>query len=154
MFIVYDQIKERPPMYACKPEKLTIPVLIAVLGSPFLMPMTGDPGYTARIILNLMHIPAFAVIAVLFLQFYRDYIRSSPYWLIYSISILVIFGVATELVQAFIPGRWASAQDVLLNLVGISFGTSLFLMLNKFRPGLVSGIVCKSKTAAQSNAKV
>ena len=141
-------------MYSCKPDKLTTSVLIAVLGAPFLMPMTIDLGHKIRIIIDLMHIPAFAVIAVLFLQFRRYYIRSSSYWLVYSISALVFIGITTELVQAFIPGRWASNQDVLLNIVGISFGTSLFLILDKFKPNLVPGIVCKSKTAAQSNSNV
>lgn len=138
-------------MYTCKPNKLTIPLVIGMLGS-HLMPMNIDLGYKAEIIQNLMHIPTFAIITVLLLQFLRS---SWPFgWPLFSFSlfVLVLLGITTEVVQAFVPSRWASAQDVFLNIVGISFGTTLFLTLDRFKPSLDSGFVCKGKTAAQSNS--
>lgn len=55
-------------------------------------------------------------------------------WSWQKVSILLlIYGVVIELVQSFVPGRYASAWDVLADCVGIALGILSARMLGALR---------------------
>jgi glycopeptide antibiotics resistance protein len=92
---------------------------------------------------NLLHIPMFAILAVLFLQILRNYYfagwkRNS--WVLLS---SVCFGIINEAIQIVIPGRYGGLTDIVLNLIGAIVGILLYTFAEKSRPGLIRRIVCE-----------
>ncbi len=55
---------------------------------------------------------------------------------LFTLIIGVLYGISDELHQAFVPGRYADAADVLADAVGILFGSTAFYFLRKQQPGL------------------
>jgi len=53
-----------------------------------------------------------------------------------TLIIGVLYGISDELHQAFVPGRYADAADVLADAVGVLFGSTAFYFLRKQQPGL------------------
>lgn len=51
--------------------------------------------------------------------------RLSPRVLVWSIGIVVLYGVSDELHQMFVPGRTASFDDLLADTIGALAGTGL-----------------------------
>jgi VanZ family protein len=82
-----------------------------------------DPAPQDRLVLlafNLSHVPAFAVVAFCWLKSLskaRDVSRAAP-WVAFGGA--AACAVLDEWHQSFVPGRHASAGDLLLDLMGIS----------------------------------
>jgi VanZ family protein len=77
---------------------------------------------------NLAHIPAFALLAFLWIKAFNangDRLFSN----LLILSGLVLFAVSTEFLQSFVPGRTASFMDIGLDLIGILSGF-LIIRLN------------------------
>lgn len=64
------------------------------------------------------HVFAFLVLALCISLFWR---ASRPF----VAATLIVYGVAIELVQLFVPGRSASVWDVLADVIGIACGLLL-----------------------------
>ena len=86
-----------------------------------------------QIISNLAHIPAYALLAFLWLKtFDRKENRGTLSMVNVQILIgLVIFAVSDETHQSFVPGRTASYMDVGLDFLGIFGGLSTFKILRQ-----------------------
>lgn len=71
---------------------------------------------TGQIVHNLLHIPAYGVLAYLILCCFSVMVLK-----VYAISFLLSFGFGSliEFLQIFTPGRTASLMDVMLNSIGI-----------------------------------
>ncbi|PJA96745.1 MAG: hypothetical protein CO129_04885 [Ignavibacteriales bacterium CG_4_9_14_3_um_filter_34_10] len=74
------------------------------------------------------HFAAYFVLSVLFsltlfLQERNEYLKK--YFNVYSISILLFYGIFDEVHQFFIPGRFFDWLDLLSNLIGIVSGVYL-----------------------------
>lgn len=87
----------------------------------------GGTGSTAeQVVSNLLHIPAFAVLTFLWIKAFqlenigRD--SRNKRALAWLLAGLVCFGALTEFQQSFVPGRFASFMDFLLNSIGILVG--------------------------------
>lgn len=61
----------------------------------------------------------------------------NPKILVFSGMMLLLAGVGLEIVQGMIPGRQVSLEDIAANIVGITFGTVVAVLLRRgIRAGL------------------
>ena len=86
----------------------------------------GTGSATEQVVSNLLHVPAFAVLTFLWIKtFHLEHAERKPVkrkamvWLLVA---LTCFAAMTEVQQAFVPGRFASFMDFVLNLAGILAG--------------------------------
>ena len=87
---------------------------------------SGNGSVAGRIIFNSAHVPAYALITVLWLKAFKrsGHFRFSLRNLLIVFG-LVIFAFVDEIHQSFVPGRTASLKDVGLDMVGIFLGLLL-----------------------------
>ena len=104
-----------------------------LLGS--LIPMAGDSA-GPRILIdlnpgvqNLLHIPAFMGLFVLGASAFQGMRKSKRY--VFLGLAVVIYGIFLESVQVFVPGRYVSLLDVLLNSSGVILGAILVCYVRK-----------------------
>ncbi len=76
---------------------------------------------------KLNHIAAYAALALAGGIAYR---RPRPLFMM--AAGLLLLGAGLELVQALLPGRFASGYDVLANMVGIALGSAVAISTNTF----------------------
>ena len=129
-------------MNTCKPTKLISATTIGILALA-LLPLSLELSYNIQLFNNWMHIPAFAIITVVFLQLSKNFRLSGWFWFTCVVFVLLSIGIAMEAVQIVIPGRIASRADMFRNIVGVFFGIALFLVTERFKPGLVRQVVCR-----------
>ncbi|WP_432821244.1 VanZ family protein [Trichloromonas sp.] len=72
---------------------------------------------------NLLHIPLFALLQVLWLRAIVKGGLASWKNVLLCLGITLGYGLFDEIHQMFVPGRYASLLDVLLNLLGAVLGT-------------------------------
>ena len=90
----------------------------------------GVNSATEQILSNLAHIPAFAFLTLLWLKTFNangDRLFSN----LFVLSGLLLFAIATEFLQSFVPGRTASFMDFGLNLIGIILGFLILRLSSK-----------------------
>ncbi len=75
--------------------------------------------YTPKILRNLAHIPLYAGLTILLVGLIRGWGVSHRKSVVIATVIAMLYGVADEWHQSFVPGRFASLTDVLLNGVGV-----------------------------------
>lgn len=68
---------------------------------------------------NVLHIPAYGL---LFILWYGYFAKRSARAGLYSFTITTGCGILNELYQFFIPNRYPSVLDVLLNTTGVALG--------------------------------
>ena len=129
-------------MDTCKPTKLISSTTIGILALA-LLPITFDLSYNIQLFNNWMHIPAFAVITVVFLQLSKNFRLSGWLWLFCVVLSLLFIGIAIEAAQIVIPGRMVSKAEMFRNIVGIFFGIVFFFLTERLKPGLVRQVVCR-----------
>ncbi len=68
---------------------------------------------------NMLHLPAYGLLVLLWIATFkaRRYQDSRAIWL--SASLATAYGAGLELYQAYVPGRFPSWTDLILNLMGI-----------------------------------
>jgi len=90
----------------------------------------GDGSLSEQIIVNLAHIPAYAMLTFFWLKALkrRKNTGHSFISLILILVGLILFAVSDEIHQAFVPGRSSSFIDIGLDIVGIFFGLRAFKM--------------------------
>jgi len=90
-----------------------------------LMPISRDSVLAAtatrRIINNLLHVPAYGVLAWLWIVQFRTWLGESSgfRYLVAGCGAAAALGAATELAQGLVPGRKGTMGDLLLNFTGI-----------------------------------
>ena len=92
---------------------------------------------------NLLHIPVYMVLAVLFLQVLTKY---QIHGLKRSIVVLLgagLIGILSEIIQVAVPGRYGGLTDIGLNFVGTIVGILIYNHIEKANPGLLKRIVCE-----------
>jgi VanZ family protein len=112
--------------------------LIFILSS---IPAGKDRGFGALFVFsptiqNFVHIPLYAALSLSWIlpMSHRSNSQRKIIWFyFYSSRLLavlftVLFGIFDEFHQAFVPGRYCSAQDILLNVVGAIVGVIIFQM--------------------------
>jgi VanZ family protein len=81
---------------------------------------------TRRTINNLLHVPAYSMLAVFWMAALRAR-GTSGMWI--GAGAAFGFGVLMELVQNLVPGRSASAGDFVLNALGVLLGWAAVRLL-------------------------
>lgn len=113
----------------------------AVLAAASLLP-SGEGrlgGWDAAVspgVQNLLHVPAYALLAVLVSMAVRRVTLAR----LASVAVgCAAFGAALEFAQAAIPGRFGSLGDVVSNTAGACLGTACLWLWSRFEPGRASG---------------
>ena len=87
------------------------------------LPDTGATGqamaFVAPTVQNLLHIPAYGLLALLWILTLRSRGYSEHHSMWIAVLLSSAYGAVIEFVQILIPGRFASFTDFLLNLTGI-----------------------------------
>ena len=139
-------------METCRPSNMKIALVFSymlVLLASSLIPMDRDIQGLQFIIdlkptvQNLLHIPMYVVLALLFLQILQNYQIEG-----WKVNVLVFlgagfFGIINEIIQIIIPGRYGGLTDIGLNLIGAIIGILIYSIVGKIRPGLIRRIVCE-----------
>ena len=82
------------------------------------------------------HVTGYAVLAILLWRARNSGLFATPWrWESAAFSEIVsaIYAVTDELHQSFVPSRWGSGWDVLLDCVGAAFGISAIWAIGRFR---------------------
>jgi len=103
---------------------------IAALAAVFwLSSMSHVPG-TQYFWDKLLHTVGYAVLGVLALRaFHGGFARPRLEPTLYAGLVVILWGISDEIHQSFVPGRDASAWDVLADLVGFLIAVLVFAML-------------------------
>ena len=139
-------------METCRPSNIKIAFVVSytlLLLASSLIPMHRDiKGLQFLIDLkptvqNLLHIPMYVVLAILFLQILQNFQIEG-----WKGNILVFlgsgfFGIINEIIQIVVPGRYAGLTDIGLNLLGTIVGIVIYNFVGKIKPGLIRRIVCE-----------
>ncbi len=80
---------------------------------------------------NLLHIPIFGLVQYLWLRGFALKGKSGPTYVALSFILTLGYGTLDELHQYFVPGRYASFLDVLLNGCGAVLGALGFWLFRK-----------------------
>ena len=78
---------------------------------------------------NLAHIPAYGLFALLLIFNLRSSGTTRAQAVKTSMTIAFLYGVAMELIQTLVPGRFPSVMDCFLNVAGILVFTGSYLMV-------------------------
>ena len=70
---------------------------------------------------KLLHVLAYAVLAFL-CMWTLDEIESRPIRITAALAITIVTGALLQLYQVFVPGRFGTVTDVILNAIGAIFG--------------------------------
>ena len=82
------------------------------------------------------HVTGYAMLAILLLRARNAGLFVSPWrWESAAFSEIVstIYAVSDELHQSFVPSRWGSGWDVLLDSIGAAMGIGLIWVIGKLR---------------------
>lgn len=71
---------------------------------------------------NLLHIPAYALLTLLYLRYCFCFPLTTPRIILYCLAVLMPFGILNEVAQSFVIGRYGSLIDICLNITGILAG--------------------------------
>lgn len=75
---------------------------------------------------NLMHIPAYALLVILWMQVLTQQGGRNPGKIILVFSVCAGFGMVNEFAQVWVPGRYPSLTDIVTNLLGCIFGLQVY----------------------------
>ena len=91
---------------------------------------TGDvleaKNLISHIIQNLLHVPAYGLLAFLWVKAFNKRELSFRKALVFAVAITLFFSAFTELHQQFVPGRYATFGDFLLNAIGCVSGLFVY----------------------------
>lgn len=85
---------------------------------------------------NFLHIPLYGLLQWLWMRAFQKPERSGAAVIGLAALIVGVYGIFDEIHQAFVPGRYASAQDVLLNIVGMFCAALIYFFLSRPFGGL------------------
>ena len=75
---------------------------------------------------NLLHIPAYTLLSILFLQIFQNYKIDG-----WRRNVLVLLGagligILSEIIQIAVPGRYGGLMDIGLNFIGVIAGILIY----------------------------
>ena len=91
---------------------------------------------------NLMHIPAYAALTILWIQVFSQFGRKGAARIVPALLVSTGFGLANEAAQNLIPGRYPGLTDALTNLIGAVLGALLYLRLERSAAGRIRRLIC------------
>jgi VanZ family protein len=109
--------------------------LIVFLSSMPDQSFPGDVSAIKQVVYNLAHVPAYGLLAFLWLQSFAETKPGAEKQFTVTLILagLVLFAISDEIHQLFVSGRTSSYADVGLDVIGISLGFAAFkLKLHHF----------------------
>lgn len=127
----------------CRPSSPKIAITVSYIILILLSSAFPDYDIVPSRIQNLMHIPAYFILTILLLQFYKN--NRINGWKRITLALLssMAVGLVGEMIQAFIPSRSPSIIDLIRNFAGSLAGIMLFHWVEKTKPGLIWRILCQ-----------
>ena len=95
------------------------------------------------LLFNMMHIPLFMILTVLWLQITQVYGLERWKNILSAVLVTSFVGILYELTQMTIPGRNPSLHDVLFNSLGSMLGIILYCKLEHASPSTLKRLVCQ-----------
>ena len=83
---------------------------------------------------NALHVPAYAALTLAWRWALGAWLRSPTSCALGACAIASACGVLDEWHQSFVPGRFASAADVVLDIAGVALGIWLAAWIGSSRP--------------------
>jgi glycopeptide antibiotics resistance protein len=87
--------------------------------------LSGIVAWTPPALQNLLHIPVYAVLAMLWYRTLRLASVSLRASMVLALLLTAAYGMADEFHQLYVPGRYASLTDTALNCLGAVLGAWL-----------------------------
>jgi hypothetical protein len=81
---------------------------------------------------NALHVPAYASLGFAWWWALRAWPLKPIEQVIFALLVAAAYGVFDEWHQSFVPGRYSSLTDVMLDVIGILLGLMLAIWINKF----------------------
>lgn len=81
---------------------------------------------------NLLHVPLFGVLQFLWLQALTRMKQTIRKAVVISLPICLVYACLDEFHQMFVPGRYSSLSDILLNVTGVILGVPFFIILKVY----------------------
>jgi VanZ family protein len=115
---------------AVTPRRLHIAMPVLIMGILYWLssitgtPLPDDPAHYALFrwispsVQNILHVPAFAALSCAWCWALRAWQRVQVVRLTAAFAITAAYGVSDEWHQSFVPGRYASLTDVVLDVGG------------------------------------
>ncbi len=107
--------------------------LLCILSLVPVAESAGHPWYDLRAlppnIQNLCHLPAYGLLALIWIVTFRSYGSARLQTVMCGALIAALYGVLLELAQAIVPGRYPSISDCVLNVSGILIFTVCYLIV-------------------------
>ncbi len=91
---------------------------------------------------NVLHLPAYAALAILWMQVLTQRGRHGFSRLCTALLLGAGFGLANEAMQFLIPGRYPSLMDALANLAGSVLGVLVYIGVERRCPGTIRRLIC------------
>ena len=82
---------------------------------------------------NLLHIPVFAILSILFLQISKGYRLKGCKRIAGVLICCGFYGIFNEIIQISVPGRYSSILDMGLNLIGSIVGIISYITAEKIK---------------------
>jgi hypothetical protein len=104
-------------------------------------PLPDDPELYALVywvspsLQNALHVPAYAALAWAWHWALGAWVRVSAVKVLIAFTIALAYGVFDEWRQSFVPGRFASLTDVMLNVAGAVLGIWLATHARRYARG-------------------
>lgn len=80
---------------------------------------------------NALHIPLFGLLQYLWLRALAKVGKTGYRAIFTALVITISYGLVDEYHQTFVAGRYASLNDICLNLLGVILGTGLFILAGR-----------------------
>lgn len=102
----------------------------------------GDsPAFENRVILailkptiqNVLHIPLFGILAMLWFSAFKQLSYRERACITMSAFISIGYGLIDEVYQYFVPGRYMSLTDILLNTLGVFSAFGLYKLASRIK---------------------
>lgn len=98
---------------------------------------------------NALHVPAYAALGWAWWWALRGWLPKPTSPIVFALILSVAYGVFDEWHQSFVPGRYSSFTDVMLDIVGALSGLALAAWMNKF--STTTSAAADVKTPSKSN---
>ncbi len=118
-------------------------------------PLPDDPALYALFywlppsVQNALHVPAFAALAWAWRWALGAWLRVSIVRAIAAIAIASAYGVFDEWHQSFVPGRYASLTDVVLDVAGAALGIWLAAWASRYAASSAAAVAARDPQARQ-----
>jgi len=119
------------------------------------IPLPDDPALYALFywisptLQNALHVPAYAALAGAWCWALRAWLRVSIVQAIGAFAVASAYGVFDEWHQSFVPGRYASLTDVVLDVAGAALGIWLAAWASRYAARSAAAVAARDTRVPQ-----